>query len=99
VTFPKRVVLHCSSGNTPKLEALVEDFLQDRVVLVAIAGADCRRVEDIVDELITANGSDLSRFINTTSHPDGGLMEAIEFAKSWRLDEGDNEAEVRVVEL
>lgn len=73
---------------------LVEDFLRDGVDLVAVAGTDCARVEDIIDELIVGDGSDHSRFINTTSH--NSLEAAHGFAESWPTDDL---REVQLVEL
>lgn len=73
---------------------LVEEFLRDGADLVAVAGKDSSKVEDIIDELVVGNGSDPSRFINTTRHD--SLEDALEFAESWPTD--DN-SEVQLVEL
>lgn len=78
----------------PSLDILVEDFLRDGVDLVAVAGKDPAMVEDIIDELIVGDGSDPSRFINTTSHD--SLEEALGFAESWSID---MLGEVQLVEL
>jgi hypothetical protein len=76
------------------LELLVEDFLRDGVALVAVAGKDRAKLEDIIDELIVGDGTDPTRFFNTTSHD--SLEEALEFANSWTTDVP---GEVQVVEL
>lgn len=73
---------------------LVEDFLRDGTELIAVAGKDSGKVEDIIDELIVRNGSDPSRFINTTRHD--SLEDALEFAESWPTDAL---SEVRLVQL
>ncbi len=94
MTYAKRVVLQCPAGYKASLDQLVEDFLRDGVALVAVAGKDHSKVEDIIDELIVGNGTDPKRFLTTTSHD--SLEEAIEFVNSWRTDAVGG---VRVVEL
>ncbi len=94
MAYSKRIVLHCPHGYLPSLDSLVEDFLRDGVDLIAVAGADRAKVEDIIDELIVRDGSDPSRFINTTSHE--SLDDAREFAESWPTNEI---SEVHLVEL
>lgn len=76
------------------LDVLVEEFLRDGVDLVAVAGKDRAKVEDIIDEFIAGDGSDSSRFFNTTSHD--SLEDALEFAESWPTD---GLSEVQLVEL
>jgi len=94
VAYRKRVVLSCPQGYLSSLDMMVEDFLRDGVDLVAVAGKDRAKVEDIIDELIVGDGSDPSRFINTTSHD--SLKDALEFAGSWPTDAL---SEVQLVEL
>jgi hypothetical protein len=94
VAYGKRIVLNCPSGYQPSLDQLVEDFLRDGVDLVAVAGKDHAKVEDIIDELIVGYGTDPTRFFNTTNHD--SLQEALEFANSWT---SDGLGEVQVVEL
>lgn len=94
MTYRKRIVLSCQQGYLPSLDPMVEDFLRDGVELVAVAGTNFAKVEDIIDELIVGDGSDSTRFINTTSHD--SLEEALEFAESWPTD---LLGEVQLVEL
>ena len=94
MTYSKRVVLSCPQGYLPSLDMLVEEFLRDGVDLVAVAGKDRSKVKDIIDELIVGDGSDSSRFFNTTSHD--SLEDAMEFAESWPTDAL---SEVQLVEL
>ena len=47
---PKKIVLHCRSGYTPRLDTLVEEFIRDGVIFVGVVGEDCAKVEDIIDE-------------------------------------------------
>lgn len=94
MAYRKRVVLSCPQGYLPSLDMLVEEFLRDGVDLVAVAGKDSAKVENIIDELIVGDGSDSSPFFITTSHD--SLEEALEFADSWPSDALD---EVQLVEL
>jgi hypothetical protein len=94
--FANKVVLHCQTGHHMELDRMVEQFIADGVRLVGVVGGDCQRVEDIIDELVVGDGSDESRFILTSSHPDESLREALEFARSLS---GEYSGEPQVVEL
>ena len=94
--FGKKIVLHTPSGYAPSLDDLVEKFVQDGVKFVAVEGNDCARIEDIIDELVVGDGSDDSRLILTSSHPDETLDEAIEFARCLT---GEYAGDVEIVEL
>ena len=96
MTFASRIILHCPTGYRPELDALVEQFLQDRVAYVGVVGEDCEKVEDFIDELVVAEGSDPSRFILTSSHPGETLADVVAFAESLTLEEPGS---VQVVEL
>jgi hypothetical protein len=94
MTYQKRIVLNCPSGYVPLLDSLVEDWLRAGVTLVAIVGKDRSKVEDIIDELIVGDGSDVSRFFVTSNHD--SLDEAIAFAEVWPSDES---SQVQMIEL
>ena len=96
--YAQRIILHAPPWHSPKLQAFVEKCLQDKVVLVCVIGDDCARVEDVIDELVVADGSDPSRFLNTTSHPHEPIAEVREFAEAWSLDT-DPTAPVQEVRL
>jgi hypothetical protein len=49
---------------------------------VCVIGNDCARVEDVIDELVVGDGSDPSRFLNTTSHLSASIGEVREFAEA-----------------
>lgn len=96
MAYAKKVVLHCSQGYTPRLDALVEDFIRDGVMFVGVVGADCARVEDIIDELVVGKG-DRDYHLLTSSHPNESVEEVVGFARSLALEfEGH---EVQIVEL
>jgi hypothetical protein len=82
MTYAEKIVLHCKSGTTTRLEELIEKFIEDGVKLVAVAGIDCAKVEDIIDEIVVGDGKDEHRFILTSAHPDESLEEVISFAMS-----------------
>ena len=96
MTYGKKIVLHCPSGDKPVLDQMVEDFLNDGVLFVGVVGRDCEKVEDIIDELVVGDGSKPGRFILTSSHPDESLADAVEFAESLS---DDFSGKVQVVEL
>jgi len=80
--YAPKIVLHCTRGYRVELDALVERFIADGVMFVAVAWNDFARIEDIFDELVVGDGSDESRFILTSSHPGKALSEVIEFART-----------------
>jgi hypothetical protein len=85
--YSTKVVLHCPDGYRMELDRMVEDFVADGVPFVGVAGADCARVEDIIDEIVVGDGSDDTRVVLTSSHPDESVEEVVEFAKSLLLPE------------
>jgi hypothetical protein len=94
--YPRKIVLHCSSGYRMELDALVERFIADGVAFVGVVGADCSRVEDIIDELVVGDGSIEPRTLLTSAHPGESVEEALEFARSLSAAYGE---EVELVEL
>jgi hypothetical protein len=96
VSHAKKIVLCCPHGYRPRLDGLVEDFIRDGVVVVAVVGEDCSRVEDIIDELVVGDGSRDCGLL-TSSHPGESVAEAIEFVRGLTLElEGE---EIEVVDL
>lgn len=96
MAFQVKVVLYVTSEVARGLEALVEAFLADGVKFVGVVGNEASRVEDIIDEIVVADGSDDSRFILTASHPGESLQDAVDFAHSLT---GEFSGEVQVVEI
>ncbi len=96
MAFAQKIVLHCPTGYHLGLEHIVEQFIADGVKFIGVVGADCSRVEDIIDELVVGDGSDTTRFILTSSHPGESLKEALEFARSLSAEYS---GEPQVVEL
>jgi hypothetical protein len=94
--YARKVVLHCPKGYKAELDDLVERFVADGVVVVAVVGEDCSRVEGIIDEIVVGDGSDPDRFILTSAHPGDTVQEALEFARSLS---GEYSGEVQLVEL
>jgi hypothetical protein len=89
----KKIVLHCRSGYTPRIDTLVEEFLRDGVVFIGVAGEDCANVEDIIDEIVVGDGS-RDRHVLTSSHPGESLGEAVRFAEALT---GEFEGETSVI--
>ncbi len=94
--YARKIVLHCPRGYRMELDALVEEFIADGVAFVGVVGEDCSRIEDIIDELVVGDGSNMTRFILTSSHPRESIADALEFAHALT---GDHAGEVQLVEL
>jgi hypothetical protein len=84
--YAQRIILHAPPWHSPKLEAFVEKCIQDKVVLACVIGDGCAKVEDVIDELVVGDGSNPSRFLNTTSHPNESITQVRAFAEAWTLD-------------
>jgi len=94
--YSSRVVLMSRSGSTEQLNVLVEQFLRSRVRLIAVVGVNCGPIEDKIDEMVVGDGSDESRFILTTSHPDETLQQVLDFAWSCNSFLGPDGSEARL---
>lgn len=97
--YAQKIILHVPPWDSPKLEAFVEKCLRDKVALVCVIGDDCARVEDMIDELVVGDGSDPSRILFTTSHPNESIAEALAFAKAWTLNVDRPASPVQQIEL
>jgi hypothetical protein len=85
MTYPKKIVLHCSHGYDPRLDALVDAFIRDGVRFIAVVGQDCERVEEIIDELVVGDASQ-DHDILTSSHPGEAIEAAVAFARDLTSD-------------
>jgi hypothetical protein len=96
MAYLKKVVLYCPNGDDIRLDFLVEEFIRDGVMFVAVVGKDCSKVEDIIGELVVGDGS-RNCYILTSFQPNESVEEAVIFAKSLTGEfEGQ---EVQIVEL
>ena len=86
--YAPKIVLCAPIKKIEALAPFVEDCLRDRVVLTAVVGVTSRQIEDTIDEIIVGDGSDPTRFIVTSSHPEQSIDEAIEFAANWQCEDG-----------
>jgi hypothetical protein len=95
MAYGRKVVLHCPNGYEMRLDAMVQEFIKDGVIFMAVVGKDCSKIEDTIDELVVGDGS-RNYSLLTSSHERQSLDEAVEFAKSLT---GEFAGEVQVVEL
>ena len=83
MTYAPKLVLQLPVSNLDLLEPFVDTCIRDGVVLIAIVGEGASKIDDLIDELVVGDGSDRSRFINTTFHPKETVAEVMEFARRW----------------
>lgn len=93
MSYASRIVLCLPLSNENLLAAFVERCLRDRVTLIAVVGEGAARIEDIIDELVVADGSDDTRFVATTSHSNETVEEVVEFAGFWN-DQRDQSVQI-----
>ena len=92
----RKIVLHSLHGYRPELDAVVTQWIQERVGYVGIVGVDASRIEGIIDDLCVGDGSN-SYFMLTASHgPDETLQDAIFLAEQLS---GELAGNVHVVEF
>jgi len=94
--FASRLVLHVPVSDETLLHDFVEQCLKDRVSLVAVFGPGCRRIEDVIDEIVVGDGSDEDRYLTTSSHEGDTLEDVLSFAESWESGREDAVEEVRL---
>ena len=92
----RKIVLHSLHGYRPELDAIVAQWIQERVGYVGVVGIDASRIEDVIDELCVGDGSN-SYFMLTASHGSNEtLQDAILLAEQLS---GELAGDVRVVEF
>ena len=84
MSYAPKIILQLPLSNPDLLDDFVEACIRDGITLIAVVGEGSSNIEDIIDELIVADGSDESRFlVCTTSHPNETVEEVIEFASTF----------------
>ncbi len=96
MVLARKIILHSPVEDQDCLEAFVEQCLADGVSLLAIFGPGCEELEETIDWLVVGDGSDSSRFLCTTSHPDEPFDQVLNMAQIWELERGDPVEEVRL---
>lgn len=96
MTFAPKLILHSPVSDERLLDEFVEQCLRDGVSLLAIIGPGCSRLKDVIDEIVVGDGSDPSRFLCTTSHPDDDFDTVMNMAQTWEMDKNDPVQEVRL---
>jgi hypothetical protein len=92
----RKVVLHSLHGYRSELDAIVAQWIHERVSYVGVVGIDASKIEDVIDELCVGDGSN-SHFMVTASHgPDETLQDAVLLAEQLS---GELAGDVRVVEF
>lgn len=92
----RKIVLQSLHGYRPELDAIVAQWIQERISYVGVVGIDASRIEDVIDELCVGDGSN-SYFMLTASHgPNETLQDAIFLAEQLS---GELAGDVRVVEF
>jgi hypothetical protein len=89
MTYAPKLVLQLPISNPYLLEPFAEACIRDSVVLIAIVGEGASKIDDLIDELVVGDGSDRSRFINTTFHVNETVQEVMEFTRSWEEQQGN----------
>lgn len=99
MAYAKRIVLICNEGCSDELGEFVEACLRDGVGIVCASGPRARHIEEILDEYIVGDGSDRSRFINTSG--DESLDDAMHLARHFFLEDQEDPADqpVQVITL
>jgi len=92
----RKLILHVPVSDEALLDGFVEACLNDGVSLVAVVGPGCARIEDIIDEIVVGDGSDETRFLCTSSHPDEQFGDVLNMVMTWEFERGDPVEEVRL---
>jgi hypothetical protein len=96
MAFAPKLILHSPVSDERLLDGFVEQCLRDGVSLLAIIGPGCSDLEEVIDWIVVGDGSDPSRFLCTTSHPDEDFDTVLNMAQTWERDKGEPVQEVRL---
>jgi len=94
--YARKMILHTPLADPAKLACFVESCLTDSVVLIAVIGHDSDSVEELIDELVVGDASDQSRFVMTSSHPEGSLDEVLNFVTCYDAGPDAHIEQVRI---
>ena len=92
----RKIILHSPLSDERRLHPFVEQCLSDGVSLVAVVGSGCARLEDLIDEIVVAGGSDPDRFMCTSAHPDEPFSDVVNMVECWELERRDPYQEVHL---
>lgn len=96
MALARKIIVHAPVSDETLLGDFVEQCLLDGVSVIAVVGSGCSRIEDIIDEIVVGDGSDGSRFICTTSHPDEPFDDVLNMIETWEFERADPMQEVRL---
>jgi hypothetical protein len=91
-----KLILHSPVSDEQLLDGFVEQCLRDGVSLLAIIGLGCSQLEENIDWIVVGDGSDPSRFLCTTSHPDEDFGTVLNMTQVWDMETGEPVREVRL---
>ena len=94
--FARKLILHVPISDEALFDGFVEQCLKDGVSLVTVVGPDCARVEDVIDEIVVDDGSDKTRFLCTSPHPDEPFEDVLNMVMTWEFERGDPMQEIRL---
>ena len=82
-----KIVLVSSSVYTADSgDAVLRQFVDDKIELFCAVGVDAAKWEDALDWLCIGPEGNSIHFITTTSHPDESVEEVISFAESYHCE-------------
>lgn len=90
-----KYILHSPVSDCSQLEQFIERCLKEKASLLAIIGPGCSELEDTIDEIVVGDGSDVTRFLCTTSHPDESFEDVFSFVQTWEFDDAGKIHQVR----
>ncbi len=88
MTYASKIILELPLSDEQALQPFVEECMRDGVSLIAIVGKEADLVNDLIDELIVADGFDPHRYITTTMHPNESVDDVMQFAAIWEAQLG-----------
>jgi hypothetical protein len=80
----KIVLVSSSSYIADSCDALLRQFVDDRIELFCVVGVDAERWEEALDWLCIGPEGHHIHLINTTSHPRESVEEVMSFAESFQ---------------
>lgn len=85
--YVRKVVLVSNSVYAPNSgDAVLRQFIDDKIELFCVVGVDAAKWEEALDWLCIDPKANSVHFITTTSHPNESVEEVIAFAESFQCE-------------
>ncbi|MDV6330080.1 hypothetical protein [Asticcacaulis sp. 201] len=92
----RKLILHVPVSDEALLADFVKRCVADGVVLIAVFGLGCERIQRTIGALAVGGEIDQTFYLCTSIHPDETLDEVVDMVRSWEFEQSDSFEEIRL---